>query len=444
MMKILLVTNGYPPTAFGGVENYTADLARSLQAAGHAVVVICAERHDDLSDLHVIEDDVASVPVFRVVNVFKQLRSFSETFADPAVEVIFEGLLDRIAPDVVHFNHLISLSARLPQITTARGFPMLVTLHDFWFLCQRINLWDSQKNRCPGPKRGGDCLRCLSTGTWWQQARTSIIATLRKVIPYRLRVALRELINPGEHFLPDLHPMPEALDKRYHLFREACLVAHQVLAPSQFVKDVFVSNGYPAGIIEVLPLGMAAPPAASSPVCTSDRPITVGFIGSILPLKGVDVLLRAFRRVRSDWLRLRLYGRADVVPAYARTLRRLAWGDRRIRWMGPFPPEAKDDIYADVDWVVVPSVVHETFSLVAREALLRGRPVIASRVGALPEVVQDSINGFLVSPGDVDALEAVLARVAGGARPATLPGSFPVLTVEEHAAQMVAYYREAI
>ena len=88
--------------------------------------------------------------MFRLVNNFRGIRSFAETFADPRIDRIFSDLLQRIQPDLVHFNHLITLSARLPLITAERGIPSLFTVHDFWALCQRIYLHDWRKQACPG------------------------------------------------------------------------------------------------------------------------------------------------------------------------------------------------------------------------------------------------------------------------------------------------------
>jgi glycosyltransferase involved in cell wall biosynthesis len=64
-----------------------------------------------------------------------------------------------------------------------------------------------------------------------------------------------------------------------------------------------------------------------------------------------------------------------------------------------------------MDVLLIPARWHETFSLVTREAVLAGLPVIASRVGAIPEVVQDGVNGYLLPPDDVTAWTAALQRV---------------------------------
>ncbi|MGD9404540.1 MAG: glycosyltransferase [Anaerolineae bacterium] len=69
-------------------------------------------------------------------------------------------------------------------------------------------------------------------------------------------------------------------------------------------------------------------------------------------------------------------------------------------------------ILRSIDVVIVPSLWHETFSIVAREALLSGTPVVASEVGALPEIVEHGRNGLLVPAGGVDALHGALQRLS--------------------------------
>ena len=78
--------------------------------------------------------------------------------------------------------------------------------------------------------------------------------------------------------------------------------------------------------------------------------------------------------------------------------------------MGRFPRAALPDILAQVDLLVIPSRCFETYSLAAREALLAGVPVVASGLGALPEVIEDGVNGYLVPPGDVAALSQALGQ----------------------------------
>lgn len=445
-MHVLLVANGFPPTAFGGVEVYVAGLAHALTAHGHRVTVACAEQAPDVPDYTVIEEQVDGVPVFRLVNNFRDIRSFAQTFTDPKMGQIFSDLLQRIRPDLVHFNHLIALSARLPLVTAERGIPSLFTAHDCWVLCQRVYLQDSSRQACPGPRQGGDCYRCVTSATLSRRVRTVVIASLRAHIPETIRLGLRRLLAKGDYFLPEMQATPSVFEQRFAAFRDSILVCRHILVPSQFVKDMLVRNGYPVEAIVVLPLGVQRPAAISWPG-TIQFPLRLAFVGSLLPTKGIDTLIRAFKLSRSQDLRLSLYGREDIIPAFSRKLRRLAQGDSRIAFMGPFQPDQKEGVYANIDVLVIPSVVHESFSLVVREALLRSKPVIASAIGALPEAILDGVNGFLVPPGDAAALAAVFDRIAQDPALLTrlqLPGPVPILSTEDHLAQLEQLYAAAL
>ena len=82
-----------------------------------------------------------------------------------------------------------------------------------------------------------------------------------------------------------------------------------------------------------------------------------------------------------------------------------------VRAVGPQPHEVVLDAFRRCTVTVVPSLMHEAFGLVALEAMSAGRPVIASSIGGLPDIITDGKNGILVEPGDVEALRAALARV---------------------------------
>jgi glycosyltransferase involved in cell wall biosynthesis len=129
-----------------------------------------------------------------------------------------------------------------------------------------------------------------------------------------------------------------------------------------------------------------------------------GFIGRIEPEKGVEVLLRATTGLGGDW-RLRIAGRGEA--AYVARLRR-AFPDPRIDWLGQVEAEV---FYRSVDVVVAPAIWAEPFGRVVVEAIMRGRGVIASRIGGLPEAAAGARRVTLVAPGNVAALAAALRAV---------------------------------
>jgi glycosyltransferase involved in cell wall biosynthesis len=145
------------------------------------------------------------------------------------------------------------------------------------------------------------------------------------------------------------------------------------------------------------------------------------FVGRLTPHKGVDRLIAAL----PPGGRLSIAGSSGHDPAlperdYPLLLRRLA--ERRdVRFLGPVADETLPDLYRRAVVLALPSVhqtcygrqvrVSELLGLVVLEAMASGTPVVASRLGGLPEVVQHGVTGFLVEPGNVDELRERLAQL---------------------------------
>jgi glycosyltransferase involved in cell wall biosynthesis len=147
------------------------------------------------------------------------------------------------------------------------------------------------------------------------------------------------------------------------------------------------------------------------------------FVGRLTPHKGVDRLIQAL----PEGARLNVVGSAGHDPRlperdYPQLLQSLARG-RDVRFLGPARDEDLPGWYRSAAVFVLPSVeqtcfgrrvrVSELLGLALLEAMASGTPVIASRVGGVPEIVEDGVTGFLVTPGDVSALRERLAQVLG-------------------------------
>ena len=122
-MNILLVANRFPPTAYGGVENYTYHLAKGLIGMGNRVHVFCRETDTSLPDYEVINENIDGIGVTRVINDYKNLTHLTNTYIDENIEALYKSTLAEISPDLVHIHHTIALSARLPKITAERKIP---------------------------------------------------------------------------------------------------------------------------------------------------------------------------------------------------------------------------------------------------------------------------------------------------------------------------------
>lgn len=134
-------------------------------------------------------------------------------------------------------------------------------------------------------------------------------------------------------------------------------------------------------------------------------------VGRLIPIKGHLVLLRALAQARSrvPGLTLDVAGRGPLEPALRSYARELGL-EESVRFLGFVAPVQK--AIEDAAIVVVPSL-GEGFGMVALEAMERARPVIASAVGGLPEIVADSETGLVVEPGDAETLADAIAYLAG-------------------------------
>lgn len=139
----------------------------------------------------------------------------------------------------------------------------------------------------------------------------------------------------------------------------------------------------------------------------SDSEVVVSFLGQIREIKGVQDFIAMARRIPNPEARFLIAGqcrdRKKFFDAYSvEDLTRLIGNDTRIRYVGYI--EEVENIYQTSDIIVVPSRWQEPLGLINLEAGACYRPVVATRVGGIPEVIQDGVNGYLVEPGDMDAL----------------------------------------
>lgn len=201
-----------------------------------------------------------------------------------------------------------------------------------------------------------------------------------------------------------LHRQPEGLQTR--IVRWARAKALCTLVPSEFMATK-VSGARP------LP-NWVEPIDADPPLDSAADPLRVGFIGRLGADKGVDVLAQAVKLLRTDPQGipavLVLAGESRFVDGAARDQVRQALADLgehcvRLGWVSPA------EFMAAVDLVVVPSVWEEPFGLVAAEAMSARRPVVATKVGALPEVL-GATHPYLVTPGDAAQLAQTIRQVA--------------------------------
>lgn len=190
---------------------------------------------------------------------------------------------------------------------------------------------------------------------------------------------------------------------------------NRFMAVSNAVKDHFVQQGLPANRITVIhnarePVQVNSQLRSQirSSLGVGDQHLVLAFAGRLIARKGVGIMLESagcLARVRDDfrvWIAGEGTGREGWIKWAAHLgLRSL------VNFLG-----YREDIYsvlAAADVVVVPSTYADPFPSIVLEAMAVGRPVIASRIGGIPEAVMEGVTGFLVAPGAIDELASKMA-----------------------------------
>lgn len=416
-LRVLHVVHGWPGWSSGGTEVYAAGLARR-QARTHAITVLArfANRSWSLGDALELDDRGARVRL--LVNNFDQRDPRSRNgLTERRFERDFSRLLREAAPDLVHVHHLAGLCATLPGIAVRRGIAVVVQLQDWWTGCSRANLLDVRGRLCSGPgvTKCGQCLPL--TGL------------------------------PGAAIW---NPLLYAW--RYRLLRGVVRKASARIAGSQAIVASFRDLGWLAAdeAVAVLPYGVEPPASAIASPSAAERraaagSLRFGFVGALMPHKGPDLAVAAFAGLPPERVRLLLWGSERGAPEFSRRLRAAA--GPAVEFRGPFPDGDLERVLASFDVLVVPSRGLESFGLVAREAMLRGLPVLAARRGALPEIFAGHQEfGALFDADDPAELRSWIERLA--VDPAILErwrrAVPPVKTMDEHVLEIEDVYRRVL
>jgi glycosyltransferase involved in cell wall biosynthesis len=350
------------------------------------------------------EEQRYGLNVIAVVNNYTKISNLQGAYDNDFFEESFVQLLALRRPDVVHVQHVAHLSVNLIATAVGLGYPTILSLHDFYFACHLIHLIDTRRRLCAGPERGERCVTCLH----------------------------------------DADPTGE-VRHRFPFMEEALRGPDIVLAPSQFLARRML-NYFPdlGGRLRVVSPGVDSVNSTRT-ARSAKAPLRLLCVGALIPHKGADVLLEAIRGLPPGTVEVSLYGTTSSYwQPYVDQLHELATGSS-VHFRGVYAHEELGAILARHDVLVMPGICEETFSLMTREALLAGLPVIAARRGALPEVVQEGKNGFLFEPESPEDLRRCLSKFIEEPNLVTDLRDHPsihVKTTAEYAADMEAIYSE--
>jgi glycosyltransferase involved in cell wall biosynthesis len=406
-LRILHVSAHYPPNFVSGGTLVPQRLARGQRSRELDARVYAGYLDERLPPLQSwADDDETGLPVRWIVTTPWTGWDDRTNYCNPAVEFDFQEYLREFPADVVHLHSLQSLGAGLVAVAADAGARVLVTMHDFWWVCARQFLVDRDRVPCCLVVDAGVC-RCQVDHAYLAERNAYLFSQLRR--------------------------------------------ADVVLAPSRSAAAVLEANGVAGRRLRVdengLP-GEAVEATATARVATGNQPRSASepvrflFTGGSDAMKGAQVLVAAATRLahRSGWT-LDAYGFSgpadipdDVPPS--------------VWFRGQYAPHELDAVMSSHDVLIVPSLMRESYSLVTREALTRGLAVICTDTLGPEEAVSHGVNGFVVPAGDADGLaDAMMALVEDSPLLARFRGegpAQPIRTLSEQLDGLEQLYRDLV
>ena len=468
-MRILLVSHLFPPSHSAGVEVFASELALALKERGHEVFVLHGNKRIGRKNLSMQRRTWKGLGIFEVINNLFH-SEFEETWQNPAIDGLFEEAIREVQPDVVHFHHLMYLSAGVLPLARRHAQAVLFTPHDYFVECAAMGqLVHTDGSNCDevDTDRCGTCI----PNTNWAQGRLErrvgrglgLLHSLTRLdlgpLARRLAPTPNQAVPRSDSGTPQIDPevqkaFAQKAQERRQGLRQALLEnVGRFLCPSKFLMERMVRFGLPqeraflcpTGVdLEKFPVREAGERRRRSP----DDPVQITFLGTMIPIKGAHLLLEAWGLLPAEWRakgELSLCGPLEHAPDYVEALREKA-GELFVEVHGRLSREKVAQRLLGTDLFVMPSMWFENRPLILHEALALGVPCLVSDAGGMAELVQPGKDGWHFAMGDARALAQRLAAVLS--QPDCLdnlePESPDLCSWDQAAERFEAHYSEVL
>ncbi len=382
----------FSPHSYGGATVVAEQVAQELvRRHGCRVSAVSAMTRPELTAYAVMKVEKNGVQNY-MINLPPH-RSYAESYDNPQVTQIVAGLLDVLQPDLVHGHCLQDIGAGLLPLVRRRGLACVLSVHDFWWLCEhQFMIRPSQRYCGQDPIRIEDCRGCVDN---LSRARA-----------------------------------------RHSTLLSAAAQADLITFPSRFARDLSVRSGMTAPRMAVWENGVLLPGPgffeAQAARRSRDPRLVFGFLGGPSQTKGWPVVKAAFETLgRGDFAGYLVDGSLKDSWWRGHDISKLR-GDWRIH--PRFDQDQMDAFYARIDVLLFLSQWKETFGLAIREAAARGIRVLQTDSGGTTEWDGASRDEMLAIGDGPDRLRAAVLRELERPRRGTAP-----LAVASYADQAEAF-----
>lgn len=367
-MRILLVNYRY--FISGGPEKYMFNIKKMLEDNGHEVIPfsIHSNKNVETEYSRYFVEPIGS----RDATYFEECKKtprviwqmLSRSIYSVEVEKAIRKEIEEVKPDLVYIIHFVNkLSPSVIRGAKKMGKPVVLRLSDYFLLCPRFDFMYEKK----------PCEECLHKGY-----RTCI---QRRCVKGSLFASLVRVMSMKIHSLMNIYKDVDAF-----------------ITPSEFLKNKLVENGFDREKINCIPTFTASKSEVGEP-----RIGEYGlYFGRITEEKGVETVVQAFELLPDHHVKIM----GDPTTEEAKRLIRYVDEKKlqNIEFVGFKSGVELEEIIKGSRYTLIPSVWYDNLPNTALESFQYSKPVIASNIGSLPELVLDGVNGYLFEAGNADEL----------------------------------------
>ena len=361
-MKVLMANNYFYMR--GGAERVMFNDMEALVHAGIEVIPFSAVDPDNAPSEY--SEHFAHGVDIHATSAVRRLQAAAEAIHCERTAKEFAALIDEVKPDLIHFHNIYGrLTTSVLPVAQARHIPSVLTVHDYKVVCPSYLMLNGEK----------PCSACLDGGYY----RCALHRCHKHNLPASIVYSLEAYFARISH----------------------CYGAVSVfLCPSRFIETLLMRSGIAVDRVMYHP--NAVDPNAYPPNYQGDYAL---YVGRLSHEKGLPTLLRA---IAGSNVPLRIAGSGpmeDVVRKMAST------DGESIVLEGHCEGARLQKLYQNAAFVVVPSEWYENAPMTILEAFAYGKPVIATRIGGIPELVTERETGYLVDCGSPEQLRTAICNL---------------------------------
>lgn len=362
-MKVLCVSEYYPPKTFGGGEIGAKVLAENL--AEYNEVVVLTSHFPGLKEIEKknkvkITRKLKTAPPGSLINEVKRVKLLKKS-----MERALPKILKEEKPDVIHCLNTSSIEA-VSNIKTE--IPKIATINSYRNVCPKANLFYNEKEECTGAEFK-KCVHCLLISEYFGKV---------KVNPF-----LKPLLIPLVY-------------KQYERRNQSLEGIDRFIAISSFVKEALLNANVPGRKIIEIPNPIEINKISKREIKFPENKINITSLSALEKIKGIDTLIATISKVKNDEIMLNIVGTGSQEENLKNLAERLDIADK-VNFLGQIQYKEIPSIYERSDIIAIFSKWPEPLPRVGIESLYFGRPIIATDVGGNKDLVENGKNGFLVN-----------------------------------------------